>query len=480
MSWITTFKKAICPYSDLEKENNSRHTRHMIKLALSISVLSIIIMLLIYLCEYEPTHSIHNTMAMEQESNMNDETNETNETHEVIESNVFVKSKYKTDVQSPVYHNANDLNKDLFCSFKTDNNGNIENKLYSIFMSDVLRLQYPTNCDGENNQYLVLNQTCNVGLFASMQCFSYYLLMSINLNRTLIITGQIQKFMDAYFIPISNCSVSDILYDYSKQNQSVFELTQKNIFNRQKTLGINLELWKNDNAVESVINRLNLSERILLMPSKESGINGFRWIKQDSMGKAFANSYVLRMRKSVKNKVYDIVNKTLYSSNNFNYNHSLSMILDWSYYCTKYKVDYDNWTCFIYDKYIDAIKNTKEFKGNFLKHIILVSDKLEIIEKIERNNNEWMRVHNISFISKIGSIMYGYVEQYLVTIQLLFASKYHLISIMQHWELELFKMKIVLNCTVFNIQNQITDGTQVYVAKDSMKKRPLMEVKFMN
>eukprot|EP01084_Bolivina_argentea_P108409 193749_1 len=459
------------PYIEDEKENYTRSKRYLIRCTiLTITLLGIIIFLLIYFTAH-PLVLTHSHQYKEIET---------------LKKPQQFHSKYHK-LHHPTYNNANDINKDLFCSLKTDKHNNIQNKSYAHFLSNLMRLQYPTNCLDSKNKYFILNHQCNVGLFASIECLAYYFLMSIFMDRTFIITGQwtfgndkictknhqhpFENSMDCFFIPISNCSAEYILFnEYNKPNPSIFEFTHENIIHREQQLDIEIDnQWF---YLSPYVDKPGLYERILLMPPKTLGGFGWKRIQKSPIGNALnkwlkiyygidrfdylalIQSYFLRMQYSLQQKVYAITNDTLNVFGDiFEWNNSLTIMINWGWDC-KHNVSELYWTCFEYNEYMDAVKELKILQPN-LKYVIVTSEEFDIINDIDRDYNKWMKKNNIEYVGVYGDIMHAdnrrnAVRKILVAMQLQFASKYHMMSRMEFWEMELFKMKMKLNCTVFN------------------------------
>ena len=372
-----------------------------------------------------------------------------------------------------------------------DENGNIADKSYSKLLSKILKLQYPKDCLSPDNKYLILNHQCHVGLLSSIECLTYYLLMSIFLDRTLILNGSwtfgddatcthnngnrpYENSMDCFFIPITNCSAELILNnEYKKTNPSIFILTVDNIHKREVELMMRIdEIWFHADPGLN-INQNGLTERILLMPTKTNGGYGWRRIHRNSITQpidiylrkyfdlnhidyiALAKVFLLRMTDRMKKLVYDKVNETLSGWMEFDGDDSLSVMINWHLDC-KERIKEEYWKCFEYQEWMNVVQILKIIQPN-LKYVIFVSEDLKIYKQIEEIYGEWMNNIGIKFIGKVGDVLNGYslkhtnaVREILVAMQLQFVSKYHLLSRLEHWTLDFYQMKEKLNCTVYN------------------------------
>ena len=110
-----------------------------------------------------------------------------------------------------------------------------------------------------------------------MECIAYYWSIALFLNRTFLIDGNstfqsshcgasypTNNVMDCFFIPVSNCSVDEVLgNEHSKSEPSIFMMTNEEITKREQELGVKINYqWHRSPAIGVE----GLDERILIMP----------------------------------------------------------------------------------------------------------------------------------------------------------------------------------------------------------------------
>eukprot|EP01083_Nonionella_stella_P064689 168855_1 len=461
MSLLQKLQDKLLPYIEDEKENYNRSLKYLKRCStVAILSLSLLIILFLYVKLYHrPTHPLH-----------------TSTIHETT-----FKRTFKSNPTSPIYHTAHDINPHLLCSLPTDQSGHhIRNKTYASFLSNLLRLQFPSNCFDEQNKYLIVHHQCNVGFYSSIQCLSYYFLMSIFMDRTFIVTGdwnlaadktctKYENNMECYFLPISNCSAQDILdAEYRKPHPSVFTMTHDAIKLRENKTGLRIHkqwFYMSPNAKKP-----GLNERILVIPPKEISGFGWRYFRKSSMLKsiefwlndvyrmdrydysALITAYLLRMKQHFKTIVYRATHQKLPNLEKFRKNESVSMLVNWGRGCEG-KKSYYYTNCFEYDMYMNVLKQLKLRKPN-VKYLIVTSESMEMIDDIRKKYDKWMKQNGIKFVGVEGDLS-NYVQGALVTMQLQFASEYHIMSRLEYWEVEFYKMLERLNCTLFNKINDM-------------------------
>ena len=465
---INTIEETLFGKVLIEKDHYQRDRKYLIRCAIvSTILLTIILSLLVYINIY----SVHDLFHPEIENKA------------LVDDDYFyynppnidpTKPSFKPNHDfgaMPMYHTANDINNDLFCSLSTDQYGNIMDQSYFNLLTTILQLQYPSDCSlNDNHKYLIINHQCSVGLLSSIECLVYYLLMSIFMDRTLILTGSwafgtdkactrngkinYENSMDCFFIPITNCSAESVLYHEYKDNPdnpSIFLLTMDNIKQREIELNIiiNEEWFHSDPG--NINSKSAFKERILLMPSKNESGFGWRRIHKHAIKKSvdkwllryfglnhvdyiyLAKVFFLRMNQKMKKTVYREVNETLnelaFSPDSnitwFNGDDSLSVMINWGWDC-KHKIVKNYWKCFEYTEYMDAVKELKIIQPN-LKYVIIISESWQIVSDILEEYDEWMSSMGIKLIGKVGDVLHGdrpryAVQEILIAMQLQFVS----------------------------------------------------------
>eukprot|EP01084_Bolivina_argentea_P186462 321402_1 len=393
---------------------------------------------------------------------------------------------------NPTHDTISDLNNDLFCP--TKKNG------FTKLLKHIHQLQLSPNCNDNNRKFYILEQQCNVGFFASLECIVYYFAQAIFLNRTFLIKGDWsfadhkpnsdiycqQNGMDCYFMPLSVCNVKDVLeYENNKSDslKSIWHLTPKNGKEKADRLNIKFDAW--DSSPPNVP-KIGLDDmRVLYVP----GVWGYHRIETnrffDKMLQqyygyhldrrkfdAVVESYLLRMKPFMTHIINDIVFHSLYGKNTGNIEYdvrkSVSILIRWGDKCRNkelYKMKYPHaeMECFTYHEYMKLIQKLKIMKPD-IKYVIVTCDTKEIIDNITNEYKPWMDKNGMQFIVNIADVMQGssVIDQYvttrnktsilislLSTLRMHFASKYYFIQQGSFWNTGTFTLIKHLKCLPF-------------------------------
>ena len=309
------------------------------------------------------------------------------------------------------------LNNEQFCKIEQSSSFSNQQKLLE-YITD---LQFNIDCNDKRNKYIVINMDIFriMGLGAALGSISKYFVVSLQLNRTLLIRGQYiwaelasdycndTIGMECYFLPLSNCNADDILSTVNTSDITQYHQGSPNdcifgSYNRKK-----------QNLTHCVSRVIDI---------KEGKINPaiFRFINQWSNRMfglhhneliAVLKAFMTRPQLYVRNIVYRKISKSIQKSlngdvNKLNASQTVSLpirasdkckninnITHQSYYTTP-EIE-----CFTPNEYLDLLNTIQLYADNTIDTVILTSeDQLflkQMIDTIQNNENSNVKHWNI-------------------------------------------------------------------------------------
>ena len=433
---------------------------------------------------------------------------------------------YKPQIKNVLINN--DINNDSMEYYDIPNLANFNNELFCPIrdkfvkkqgmyklLKDIHKRQFIDNCYDPNHKFWIFDiNDCVQGLFASLNCWSYYFTQALVLNRTFLFYGDWHRYAPkshcpinsgyhCFFEPISNCDATKLINHYkNKKNGSYyFEFTPKSARNATIPSMGGLP-WNvlNDSY------QYRFKENVWYVHGwgfHKSSTRHYRII-QKKYGLNDPNEYepllwsiFLRLKQNLAIAVDQIVNKSLNKIiSKKEDNLILSMPIRWGDKCInspQSQMDsrlHPEMYCWTVDQYMSLIKillkliKSDNDSNDF--YIIITSETAEVVKNVTENYKQDLDLKDIKYIKNLDDIMQGisvyYNKKYssnsdplinwlslLSTIRLHFASNYFIFTKMSNWIYKIYKMIEFLECEPIKTYEYTQSDSKVSNENKSME-----------
>lgn len=366
-----------------------------------------------------------------------------NTTHINRENIKFYKSLPRTNKSAPdhIYRTFEDFNNEFLCPFdlsnmsnNINNANNKPNQTAAVqFIKDIFKVQFPTDCTLDNSKrYYIVRMPCQqIGLFATINCWSYYIGTALLNKRTLIFldgwySWATEKYCDnlleeCFFLPITNCSINDAtrLINESKKIDSYFEWTREHSHHINTKLVPLYEKTKQVFFVDGWGYMSIYCDGRSTWPQKIKNVYGDGL--SCSMFVNIIKSFIFRIQPSllavINNIVYHSYNSYAYDNahvinpfKEFDPTKTISAMIRWGDKC--YNSNSNTATeqeCFTLDEYVSVTREMKLLLHDSIQNMIVTSESREIVQNITDNKiyDPVKDLQNVQILINQNDVMQG-------------------------------------------------------------------------